>query len=216
MNSYFSNFELIPYNNLLMVNIAERAVILNKIFSNRYVFYPYTVKNGMRPEQVAEKYYGDPNLVWIVYLSNNIIDPYYDWTMDDETFNQYLTSKYGSVDTAKSTVAGYRVNWYEDTTILSTDQYAFLNDYEKKYWTPNFNEWGVPISYVRKRIDISLSSKDANGVVVNTAPTLEHSYWESFSQYDVEEENNVRKSHIRLLDNRLAQSAATNLRELLQ
>jgi hypothetical protein len=30
-------------------------------------------------------------------MANQIIDPYYEWPMDEETFNKYLIAKYGEV-----------------------------------------------------------------------------------------------------------------------
>jgi hypothetical protein len=31
---------------------------------------------------------------WLVYLANNIIDPYNEWPMDEDTFHRYLIDKY--------------------------------------------------------------------------------------------------------------------------
>ena len=92
MAAYFQNFNLIRYNDALAYDITQRAAILNTVFGNNYAFYPYQVKNGMRAEQVAERYYGNSKFEWLVYFSNNIIDPYHEWVMDDETFNALLLS----------------------------------------------------------------------------------------------------------------------------
>jgi hypothetical protein len=84
---YFQNFQIVNYDNTNAVNIMERCAILNSIFKSVYTFYPYQVKNGMRARTVAERYYGDPNLEWLVYFSNEIVDPYHQWPMDENTFN---------------------------------------------------------------------------------------------------------------------------------
>ena len=52
-------------------------------------------------------------------MANNIIDPYYEWPMDTQTFNDYLVSKY----TAQSGEIGEDViDWTKnpniDTNIL--------------------------------------------------------------------------------------------------
>ena len=47
-------------------------------------------------------------------MANNIIDPYYEWTMSAQTFNDYLVSKY----TEESGRIGEDViDWTKDTTI---------------------------------------------------------------------------------------------------
>ena len=56
----------------------------------------------------ASKYYDDPTLDWIIFLVNDIVDPYYDWPLSDESFDSYMRTLYGSTAEAKSTVFEYR------------------------------------------------------------------------------------------------------------
>ena len=65
--------------------------------SNPYAFYPYQVKQGDRPDTVSEGYYGRFFYSWIVYLSNNILDPYFQWQMTQQIFQEFITEKYGYV-----------------------------------------------------------------------------------------------------------------------
>lgn len=215
MSKYFTNFSLIRYNGARAIDITERAAIMTRIFGNNYAFYPYHVKNGMRADTVAERYYGDPDLVWLVYFSNNIVDPYHEWPMDEDTFNAHLISKYGSIDAARNIVVKYRVNWYEDTRELTRIQYNSLPPVEKKYWTPEFDNNNNPAFYRRKEIDFVAVAQDGNGNVSLSIPSNESSYWEAVSAYDIEEEENAKKSHIRLLDARFAATAVSNIKELL-
>src|SRR4051812_41475730 len=123
MDRYFGNFSLIRYNNSTVIDITQRTAILTSIFGDNYAFYPYHVKNGLRAEQVAEKYYGSDDLVWLVYFSNSIVDPYHEWTMDEDTFNAHIIKAYGSIQAARTTIVKYRVNWYEDTRQLTKIQH---------------------------------------------------------------------------------------------
>jgi len=214
--SYFENFALIRYNNAVTIDITQRTTILNQVFGDNYSFYPYHVKNGMRAEQVAEKYYGDANLVWLVYFSNNIIDPYHQWVMDEQTFKAFIEQKYGSIPEAISQIVKWRVNWFEDNTILTPTQYTALDSNLKKYWVPNFDNYGYPASYVRKEMDFASNAVDEDGNVTLSVPEGEEDYWVALNAFDYEEEENAKKSHIRLLDNRLAQTAVLNLRDLLR
>lgn len=216
MNEYFKSFPLVRYDNNVMINITNRVAILNKIFSNRYAFYPYEVKNGMRADQVAERYYGDPDLVWLVYLSNNIVDPYHQWTMDEDTFNTHVIAKYGSVSEAQSRVAYYRVNWYEDNTSMSVSDFNDLPGNEKKYWEAELDQYNIPIAYVRKEMDHKVVAVDEDGDINNSSiDPSELSYWTPVTMYDIEVEENRNKASIRLLDNRLSTAAIENLKELL-
>jgi len=206
MNPYFSQFPIIRYNNNLVIDITNRAAILNSVVNDKYAFYPYAVKDGMAAWLVAEKYYGDADFVWLVYLSNNIIDPYYQWPLSDVVLEQKINDDYGSITNAQNHIVFYRVNWSGDDRILSKNQYDDLPSYEKKYWDPQMDQFNAPASYIRKQIDIKSTNQPVDE---------ELSYWESVSAYDVELEANADKSHIRLLDSRLAQTAADNLKKLL-
>jgi hypothetical protein len=216
MNRYFDNFQLIRYNNSLAINITERVALLNKVFGDNYAFYPYQVKNGLRADQVADRYYGDSDFTWLVYFSNNIIDPYHQWTKDEETFLAHIESEYGSVDAARAKIVKYRVNWYEDARELALIQYDSLPWYEKKYWTPEYDVNNRPTAYRRKEIDFVAVAQDGDGNVSLSIPVAEQQYWTPVTALDVEEEENAKKAHIRLLDNRLAGVAASNLRDLLK
>ena len=114
MSFYFKSFPKVNYelkknkNPLLLTNITQRFKIRNTLKSFSAIYYDYLVQDTDRPDLVAFKYYGDETLDWVLFLINDIIDPYYDWPMDQRTFNNYMRSLYGSVDSAKSTVFEYR------------------------------------------------------------------------------------------------------------
>lgn len=110
---YFSKFPEIRYNNVLVRDITRRVNFLKQSIENPYTFLPYTIEEGQRAEDVAYHYYGDPNYAWLVYLSNNIIDPYHQWPMDEDTFHQYIIDKY----TVQSRRKGWDViDWARDTS----------------------------------------------------------------------------------------------------
>lgn len=91
---YFENFPLIEYEGRKVRDISRRASFIKALSNNPYVYYPYTVSEGERAEAVAQFYYGSVDYVWLVYMANNIIDPYHEWPMDPQTFNEYLVEKY--------------------------------------------------------------------------------------------------------------------------
>ena len=100
--SYFSRFPLMVYdvkNNddyKLLPDILRRVKIRQKINSSTMLFDKYDVKEGERPEDVAFKYFGDAELHWIVLMTNDITDRYYQWPMSQAQFAEFLTDKYGA------------------------------------------------------------------------------------------------------------------------
>jgi hypothetical protein len=91
---YFENFPVIEYEGRRIRDISRRSNFVRAVSNNPYLYYPYTVSEGERAEDIAQFYYGSVDYVWLVYMANNIIDPYHEWPMDPQTFNDYLVEKY--------------------------------------------------------------------------------------------------------------------------
>lgn len=110
---YFENFPTIEYNGRRVKDITRRSAFLTAVQNNPYVYYPYTVSSNERAEDVARLYYGSVDFVWLVYLANNIMDPYHEWPMNENTFNDYLVDKYAE----QSQQTGEDVlDWIRDPT----------------------------------------------------------------------------------------------------
>ena len=91
---YFENFPVIEYEGRRIRDISRRSNFVRAVSNNPYLYYPYTASEGERAEDIANFYYGSVDYVWLVYMANNIIDPYHEWPMDPQTFNDYLVEKY--------------------------------------------------------------------------------------------------------------------------
>jgi len=153
---YFDKFSTIAYSNNVAVNITERAVVLNSVINNPYLYYPLDVSNGVRPDQLSDTYYNDQYMSWVLYLSNQIIDPYYQWYIAQNDFNDVLLKKYNvkTIDTLQKKVAFWRNNWYNAENI-SVAQYnqTIVGTGLAKYWEPVFNGSSRPIQYQRVQKD---------------------------------------------------------------
>lgn len=91
---YFENFPTVNYDGVEIRDITRRNLFVKGVSTNPLAFLPYTVQEGERPEDIANWYYGSTDYTWLVYLSNNIIDPYHQWPKATEDFNNYLIDKY--------------------------------------------------------------------------------------------------------------------------
>ena len=76
-------------------NIFKRAKISDDIFSDLTFFTKYKIVGDDRPDIVANKFYDDPRLDWIVLLSNNIMNVQTEWPMTQSDYYDFLIDKYG-------------------------------------------------------------------------------------------------------------------------
>lgn len=113
MAFFFKPFPTVSYdlkkNNkpAILTDVTVRFKIQEILQNRTAVYYEYNVKDGERPDIIAFKYYKDPSLDWVILLTNNIIDPFYDWPLDSASFDRYIRAKYGSPSVAQSTVHHY-------------------------------------------------------------------------------------------------------------
>jgi hypothetical protein len=89
------------------VNVMIRVRVMTEKLGTVFNYYDYSVKEGQTPEVVAEQYYGDAELHWLVLMTNNITDPLNDWVMHYDAFGKYIVNKYGSLAAAKTAIHHY-------------------------------------------------------------------------------------------------------------
>ena len=85
-----------PYT--LGKNLFRRIKIKENLEDSILGFTQYTIPNGARPDQVALEFYGDMSMDWVVLLTNNIINVYEDWPMEENELYEYIVSTYGESD----------------------------------------------------------------------------------------------------------------------
>ena len=132
MANYFSHVPFLAYiskdiekNSLndytVVKNLFKRAKIREDLFQNISYFEKYQIMGDERPDQVAEKIYGDSTLDWVVLLSNNIQNVYEEWPKSQLAFNNHLLEKYGSYESLYS-----GVHHYETVERRSEDGYTIV------------------------------------------------------------------------------------------
>ena len=130
---FFENYPVIQYDGVASKNILMNVRIIESIVDKIDVFYPYTLKDGERPDTIAHDYYGDSSYYWVVLLSNKIIDPYYSWILDEDQFRTFLKTKYGSIQISQQTIL-----WYENVNysfIMTIDTFNNVSEEYKQGWT---------------------------------------------------------------------------------
>ena len=82
------------YDYQVVKNIFKRAVIRNDIFDEVTAFTKYSVVGDERPDNVADNFYNDSTLDWVILTTNNIVHVRDEWPMGNQDFLTYLNGKY--------------------------------------------------------------------------------------------------------------------------
>lgn len=78
---------------VLAKNIFKQISIDNSLYATD-LFTETQVREGVRPDQVSEAVYNDPDYDWVILLTNKIVDFYNDWPLDNDSFEKLITKKY--------------------------------------------------------------------------------------------------------------------------
>ena len=98
---YFSRFPLRVYDMKgdgvfkLLPDILRRVKLRSGIKAGAFIFTEYDVRDGEKPEDVAVKWFGDPEYHWVILMTNNITDRYYQWPLTQPQFQNFIEDKYG-------------------------------------------------------------------------------------------------------------------------
>jgi len=186
---YFSDFPQIEYQAKIARSIMARPRIASSLLSNPAAIYSYTVNNDLRPDQVAHLYYGDSELLWLIFLANNIVDPYYGWPLTQNTFQDFIISKYGTIANAKSTIKHYR---YQEKDKATDERWK-----TKEIITKETYDLNGTFGTLRDITDAQLQR------------------YQAVTAFIYEEELNESKRVIKVIDRRLAGNAKQILRETM-
>jgi hypothetical protein len=100
--AYFDRFPLMAYdvkgdkNYKLLPDILRRVKLRAGIRSGTFLFDNYDVKDGEKPEDVAFKWFGDAEYHWVILMTNNVTDRYYQWPLSQPQFQEHIADKYGA------------------------------------------------------------------------------------------------------------------------
>ena len=231
---FFDYFPKVPYDINrsqyptydFVTNIFFRLAIIKDILNNTSSYFIYDIEGDDTPEIVAEKVYGDAGANWIVIYANQILDPQFDWVMSDSTFNKYLIHKYGSVETAQTTVHHYEkvvettvdgitstathVIDYQSLTIntLSVPDPTFI-DFVEAY-TIDTDSYSVDSTLIKADATVysggiitgsinALVNKTYNTYNINGQTVNEVSYARMVTNYDYEAELNDSRRQIKVI-----------------
>ena len=121
---YFQNFPYTFYSlddintTQVVTNITLRVRLSDELKKNLSLFDQYDIKDGETPEIVADKFYKNPQLHWIVLHTNDILDARFDWPLDTNSLVLYAQGKYNNINAP---------HHYEDNNGVWTNANVYLN-----------------------------------------------------------------------------------------
>lgn len=176
MARYFDRFPVIDYDGNIAKNILARVDFTDQTKKEIYSTFEFTLEEGFeRPDILSYNYYGSSQFDWMIYLTNNVVDPYYDYYRPAEDFRKYIERKYGSISNARSIIKFYRNNWHTDDRLLTPTQYEALQADEtlnlRKYWKPKLANTGAILGYERIKEDWVVSTNKVVLLSLTVSPT---------------------------------------------
>ena len=115
MSEFFQHYPQISYDIFgtkpaklkTVINLMEKAKLKGMVRDDIVAYFPYSIREGERPDHVSEKMYGNVKYTWLIFLINDISDPIFDWPLGTREFGAYVKNKYDSLATAKSSIHQY-------------------------------------------------------------------------------------------------------------
>jgi len=192
MSKYFSYFPKTVYtldssNADAVTSIVSRFAFESSFRNNTAVYYEYNIQDSDTPEIIANKFYGDSEKHWVVLMLNQIVDPQFDWPLDQRTIISFINEKYS----ANASVGQSGITWAQGN----------IHSYYK-IETRTTNSTNTELQ-TKLQIDANtyanvaatttnLTLEDGNSITIKVSK-------ETKSYYDYEVEQNETKRTIKLL-----------------
>ena len=201
-----SNDEFIPVK-----NIFRRPKLRDDLKNVVTAFEDYIITGDDRPEQVAERVYGDPRYDWVVLTTNNITKVRDQWPLSANDFQNYILAKYGTEERLTE-VHHYVTELLIDESFRAVVPEGLIVDsnFESRYL-----EDGSEITYSGtdlpnlSSVDYAGTVRDASGNVVSLTNVC------SVSNYEYEEKVNNRKRIINILRPKYLNVVFDDLEEIM-
>jgi hypothetical protein len=99
-------------------NLFRRVKLRDDLYNVFTIFNKYQIKDGARPDTVADEIYGSPELDWVVLTTANIINVRDQWPLSNYQIYNYAENKYGSDLTT--------IRFYETTEVKDSSNRLIL------------------------------------------------------------------------------------------
>ena len=203
---YFRELPDLDYQSFLSDSISSQSYLRVKNLFRRNklrddlkgvftVFDKYEIPDGSRPDLVAEEFYGDAELDWVVLLTAGIINVRDEWPLSNYNLFKYAENLYGT--------ALNDVHHYE--TLEIKDSYGKLILSAKKV---------VPASFKIHYYDNSKFYTNDSNILGENVEKIDNPFV-AVTNYEYEVLKNDEKSSIYLLKTSYLQQFLNDMRQIM-
>jgi len=209
MAQYFNYFPKVFYKSSsessgvdIVTNITSRYRFENDFKNNTAVYYKYDIRDGDTPEILASKLYKSPEKHWVILEMNNIVDPRFDWPLDQRSIIQFIEAKY--VANANTSIGETGLSWAQ------TNTHSYYKTITRTS-SPSGEAYSTTLQIDSGTYaNVSLASEtvslgNGNSVIISTTK-------ETKSYYEYELAENEKKRSIKILKPEFVQPLEEELR----
>jgi hypothetical protein len=192
MSKYFSYFPKTVYtldssNADAVTSIVSRFAFESSFRNNTAVYYEYNIQDSDTPEIIANKFYGDSEKHWVVLMLNQIVDPQFDWPLDQRTIISFINEKYSANASAgQSGITWAQGNTHSYYKVETRTTNSTNTELQTKLQVDSNTYANVAASTT------NLLLEDGNSITITISK-------ETKTYYDYEVEQNENKRTIKLL-----------------
>ena len=187
---------------VLIKNIFRRVKIQDWIQENTNFFNRYTIRDGERPDTLAEKLYGSPDRDWIVILTAGITNIKNDWPLSNYDLYRYVENKYGTTLNDVHHYETIEVRDNRDRLILPAGQKVAQNFTIPTPFNASATNYYVGIRPESSNVDYRSVNSNINPVT-------------GVSNYEYETKLNEDKREIEIMKPAYLQQFLNDMRELM-
>jgi len=152
---YFRELPELQYQSFLKDRLSTEDYIVVKNFFRRIklrddlqsiftLFNKYVILDGERPDTLAEKFFGDSSLDWVVMISAGIINVYDEWPLSNHDLYNFVVDKYGVEN-----VSG--IHHYETELVVDSSNRLILKSgliVDADFTIPNPDDYSLTLNPV--------------------------------------------------------------------
>lgn len=151
-NEQFQFHPIVNYGGRQVRDFTRHARFFAKIKEDDSICADYIVEEGETPTQLAQDFYGDPKLFWVLLNLNDVINPWFDWPMDYNNLIRYTASKYdlnSETDVYQTQFYGFDDFWFSQNRLFEAGlMYPQYMDENGNFLENDFKDDASPMSYL--------------------------------------------------------------------
>lgn len=173
------------------------------------------MQDGDTPEMIAHKYYGDTKRHWMVMFSNKIVDPYFDFPLNQSNLEKNIIEKYGSIENAQQLRHHVENQITTTTSFFGNVNTTYANTVLQDTFSYNFSTGTVEL-FVPPQIEDGSFFLSNTTMILDDGTVVDQSLSQvAVSNYDFEVNENEKKRQIQLLDRQYVGALEAELLNIL-